>query len=42
MCQGSRKLRIPNEHNEDIGAGLISRIREQAGISKEDWDGAGV
>jgi len=31
-------LRIPNPHESDIGAGLLSRILKQGGIEREEWE----
>lgn len=31
------KVRIPNEHADDIGVSLLREILRQAGISHEDW-----
>lgn len=28
---------IPNPHDGDIGAGLLRRILNQAGVSREEW-----
>jgi predicted RNA binding protein YcfA (HicA-like mRNA interferase family) len=40
MIKGTQKIRTPNPHKNDIGAGLISEIIRQAGISTADWDKA--
>lgn len=31
-------LTIPNPHRGDISKGLLVRILEQAGISREEWE----
>lgn len=36
--QGSHRVRIPNPHQGDISVGLLSRILQQAGISREEWE----
>jgi predicted RNA binding protein YcfA (HicA-like mRNA interferase family) len=38
MVRGTTSLRIPNPHESDIGAGLLSRILKQAGIQRDDWE----
>jgi predicted RNA binding protein YcfA (HicA-like mRNA interferase family) len=37
MARGSRKLRIPNPHQNDISLPLLRRILDQAGITVEEW-----
>jgi hypothetical protein len=38
MLRLGLKLRIPNPHRGDIGTGLLHRILQQAGISREEWE----
>ncbi len=38
MKKDDLKVRIPNNHPGDIGAGLVSEILRQAGISPKDWE----
>lgn len=38
MIKGKLKIHIPNPHQGDISAALVSEILRQAGISKRDWD----
>jgi len=38
MLRGDLRLRIPNPHHEDVGASLLGKILEQAGISCEEWE----
>lgn len=38
MVRGATSLRIPNPHQSDIGAGLLSRLLKQAGIQREEWE----
>jgi hypothetical protein len=40
MTKGVRQLRLPNPHRGDIGVNLLGRILAQAGISRDDWEGA--
>lgn len=39
MRRGNVTLIIPNEHEGDIGAGFLSRLLRQGGISREEWRG---
>lgn len=38
MKRGDITLTIPNPHKSDISKGLLARILEQAGISREEWE----
>lgn len=38
MKRGDITLTIPNPHKSDISKGLLTRILEQAGISREQWE----
>jgi predicted RNA binding protein YcfA (HicA-like mRNA interferase family) len=38
MIKGSLRLTIPNPHESDIGANLLSKIIKQAGITKDEWE----
>lgn len=38
MVKGSLRLRIPNPHRSDISPGLLRRLLNQAGISREEWE----
>jgi hypothetical protein len=38
MVKGIIKLRIPNPHEGDIAADLLTRILRQAGISRTEWE----
>jgi len=38
MVNGDLVLTIPNPHPKDISQDLFSRILNQAGISREDWE----
>ncbi len=38
MVRGEVVLTIPNPHRGDMGIGLLTRILNQAGISREEWE----
>ncbi len=38
MVRGTLRLVLPNPHRDDIGRDLLSRILEQADISREEWE----
>ncbi|MBC1238561.1 type II toxin-antitoxin system HicA family toxin [Nostoc sp. 2RC] len=38
MVKGELKLTIPNPHQGDISASLLSRILRQANISRDEWE----
>jgi len=38
MVRGGLRLALPNPHRGDIGRDLLSRILEQADISREEWE----
>lgn len=40
MTRGTLKVRIPNEHGEDIGVALLREILRQAEIGEKEWLGA--
>jgi predicted RNA binding protein YcfA (HicA-like mRNA interferase family) len=37
MRRGDVTVIIPNLHEGDIGAGLLKRLLQQAGVSREEW-----
>jgi len=37
MRRGDVTVIIPNSHEGDIGAGLLKRLLQQAGVSREEW-----
>lgn len=39
MRRGQLTVIIPNPHEGDIGVGLLRRILQQAGVSREEWLG---
>ena len=38
MVHQDRRLILPNPHRGDIGVALLSRILDEAGISREEWE----
>jgi predicted RNA binding protein YcfA (HicA-like mRNA interferase family) len=38
MIKNNLKVRIPNNHGEDISKHLVSEILRQAGISSRNWE----
>ena len=38
MQRGLVTLRIPNPHRGDIGVGLLRRLLQQGGVTKERWE----
>ncbi len=38
MIRGTQKVTLPNPHQRDIDRNLLSRILQQAGISRDDWE----
>ena len=38
MQKGALKVRIPNEHSEDIRVSLLSEILRHAGIDEHEWN----
>lgn len=38
MVKGSRTLRLPNPHQGDVGKELLSRLLQQAGIDRDEWE----
>ncbi|RKZ52359.1 MAG: type II toxin-antitoxin system HicA family toxin [Candidatus Parabeggiatoa sp. nov. 3] len=39
MRRGNVTVIIPNPHKGDIGIGLLRRLLQQAGISRQEWLG---
>ena len=37
MVRGERTVRVPNPHGADVGTGLLPRILQQAGITRDEW-----
>ena len=37
MVRGSRRVRIPNPHTNDIGRSLLAEILRQAGVDRQAW-----
>lgn len=40
MTKGERRIKIPNEHRQEISVNLLSDILKQAGISRTEWEQA--
>jgi predicted RNA binding protein YcfA (HicA-like mRNA interferase family) len=38
MERGSKRVPIPNPHQGDISVGLLKRILDVAGITREEWE----
>ncbi|TAK60102.1 MAG: type II toxin-antitoxin system HicA family toxin [Bacteroidetes bacterium] len=38
MIRNQQRLILPNPHVQDISKGLLRRLLEQAGITKEEWE----
>ena len=38
MIKDKLRLTLPNPHQSDIGINLLSKILNQAGISKQQWE----
>jgi len=38
LIRGSKRLILPNQHQGDVGVGLLNRILKQAGVSEEEWN----
>jgi predicted RNA binding protein YcfA (HicA-like mRNA interferase family) len=38
MIKGDLRVRIPNPHKSDIGLNLLTRILQEASISKAEWE----
>ncbi|MBF6592908.1 MAG: type II toxin-antitoxin system HicA family toxin [Thermaceae bacterium] len=41
MVRGNVRVPIPNPHEGDIGPNLLVVILRQAGVGREEWEGAG-
>lgn len=38
LVKGELKLYIPNPHHSDISRSLLSRILQQAGVERTEWE----
>ena len=38
MVRQDRRLILPNPHRGDIGVALLSRILDEGGISRDEWE----
>ncbi len=41
LVRGPVRLILPNPHATDIGPSLLVRILQQAGVTRNEWDGLG-
>ncbi len=39
MVRGDRVVRVPDPHGGDVGRELLSRILDQAGVSRAEFEG---
>ena len=39
LVRGSVRLILPNPHASEIGPSLLARILQQAGVTRDEWDG---
>jgi hypothetical protein len=37
MEKDGRVVKLPNEHREDIGIGLLKMLLNEAGITRDEW-----
>lgn len=42
MLRGDLVLTVPNPHRKDISVDLLKRILDRAGVSRDEWLGAGI
>ena len=38
LVRGSVRLTLPNPHSGDVGPSLLSRLLQQAGVTRDEWD----
>jgi len=38
MVRGEMRIRLPNPHVGDIGKNLLSRLLQQAGVRRDEWE----
>jgi predicted RNA binding protein YcfA (HicA-like mRNA interferase family) len=38
LVRGSARLTLPNPHSSEIGPSLLSRLLQQAGVGRDQWD----
>ena len=41
MLRADRRLILPNPHRGDISVDLLSRVLEEAGVTREEWEANG-
>ena len=42
MLRGDLVFTVPNPHRKDISVDLLKRILDRAGVSRDEWLGAGI
>jgi predicted RNA binding protein YcfA (HicA-like mRNA interferase family) len=38
VLRSDLRLTLPNPHRSEIGVALLSRLLDQAGVSREEWE----
>ncbi len=38
MIRGEIRVRLPNPHEGDIGKNLLSRLLQQTGVHRDEWE----
>ena len=38
MLRGDLRLTLPNPHRGEIGLALLTRLLDQAGVSRDEWE----
>lgn len=41
MIRGKRRMTLPNPHSGDIGPGFLTRLLDEAEVSREEWERTG-
>lgn len=39
LVWGERQIRLPNPHRGDVGVALLGKILDQAGVTRDEWQG---
>jgi len=39
LVRGSMRLILPNPHASEIGPSLLARVLQQAGVTRDEWEG---
>ena len=40
LVRGTVRLILPNPHSSEIGPSLLARILQQAGVTRDEWEGS--